>query len=1000
MTQPPTHRLAQSHIIQYSLSSTDVCLSHPSTLICCGYSHTYTTKSSILTMPLVELTLCASKTQSPDTTCSCRFAPQRQEIQADLHRPEQHKSSNWRDLQQNTQPLNQHQVQKTQVSFLTSPRHYNTHTHTVHCLLPSDPRIPPRASLPEHPLEQIPPQADWSNNAWQVNQESGALTKIRRSQHREDPRGYEKATAALLKRDPAYNRVPKAQKREPQHITTKTKPYTKPFKTIHTYSKPTKSRMSTTKTTNTEWFTTIHTNSKPTQRGTCAIQTTTKTKLLKPIHTHSKSTRSGVRNLQKIRSRLCNPKRRVTTPPPTKIFDTSHPNRKNRRATAATQQHKRKPQLSSKHQCLQPLSLSLALHNLRAPASTYLPHYRPLQRPSAPCWPTRTCVCWLEWTGDCWSLGAVGEANEGADSSSCHPGVKRHRSSKTERDGPATNINTTRGAGSLQSIHTAVNNRHPGAGAYQHTRPDNIDSLNKHRPSADDNVHAGASNNNNLGNSRRRKQQSRTNQQDKSGVPGVVDYGHQTTHNINNNRRPKLQSTEAQPDNPWTKAVSTCRSPLAPYNTELREGKRLCRQYQFYRHRISQGGNKSRPGADNTTKRHRIQLPSSACQQGRSARQTTTLYIRGVVVELDPPRQNARQTSPNGPPGAPVPSDHTNLAAGPQQRQQSPQGQEDKVTLTSGNLKPNLLHQPTQTLSITVNTEFHTDWDSETLLLHSTTQAQHSANTKQSSKHPLILYLFKSISNFISHKTFYTLSNQSNPCYAWGIYASRRAYAFISKDFALHTNHFLQTICKHYLSNSQNTLHKKHQFYFTIVYLILYCLQFSPNTMTGATKPHTRHHNSNNTTEIVMEEVMPPSKRTSPNIPKVSHKKSKSHGTSISLYRDTSQMEFWYGYPVMETIAYEAGIPPFSITIPIDELIASGYVSSEAAELRSASMSFPRVQQKLWPTTRPDGIEGQHINITQLPFDIEVNPNPTSHWTITSCYILKNPLPHSVKTKL
>lgn len=30
--------------------------------------------------------------------------------------------------------------------------------------------------------------------------------------------------------------------------------------------------------------------------------------------------------------------------------------------------------------------------------------------------------------------------------------------------------------------------------------------------------------------------------------------------------------------------------------------------------------------------------------------------------------------------------------------------------------------------------------------------------------------------------------------------------------------------------------------------------------------------------------------------------------------------------------------------------------------------------QKLWPMTRPDGIEGQHVNITQLPFDIEVHP--------------------------
>ena len=85
-------------------------------------------------------------------------------------------------------------------------------------------------------------------------------------------------------------------------------------------------------------------------------------------------------------------------------------------------------------------------------------------------------------------------------------------------------------------------------------------------------------------------------------------------------------------------------------------------------------------------------------------------------------------------------------------------------------------------------------------------------------------------------------------------------------------------------------------------------------------------------------------------------------------------MEFWYGYPIMETIAYEAGIPPIPISTPLEELIATGYVASEAAELCSATISFPRVQQKLWPTTRPDGIEGQHINITQLPFDIEVNP--------------------------
>jgi hypothetical protein len=140
--------------------------------------------------------------------------------------------------------------------------------------------------------------------------------------------------------------------------------------------------------------------------------------------------------------------------------------------------------------------------------------------------------------------------------------------------------------------------------------------------------------------------------------------------------------------------------------------------------------------------------------------------------------------------------------------------------------------------------------------------------------------------------------------------------------------------------------------------------------MTVTTKSNIRHQN----TEVVMEEVTPPSKRISPSTSKASHKKSRSNNTTISLYRDSSQMEFWYGYPVMETIAYEAGIPRIPVNTPIDELIASGYVASEASELGSAMMSFPIVQQKLWPTSPPDGIEGQHINITQLPFDIEVNP--------------------------
>ena len=87
-----------------------------------------------------------------------------------------------------------------------------------------------------------------------------------------------------------------------------------------------------------------------------------------------------------------------------------------------------------------------------------------------------------------------------------------------------------------------------------------------------------------------------------------------------------------------------------------------------------------------------------------------------------------------------------------------------------------------------------------------------------------------------------------------------------------------------------------------------------------------------------MEEITPPSKRICPHSSKTSHNKSKNK--MVLLYRDSSQIEFWYGYSVMETIAYETGIPPISATTLIEELIASDYVASEAEELCSARMLF------------------------------------------------------------
>lgn len=128
-------------------------------------------------------------------------------------------------------------------------------------------------------------------------------------------------------------------------------------------------------------------------------------------------------------------------------------------------------------------------------------------------------------------------------------------------------------------------------------------------------------------------------------------------------------------------------------------------------------------------------------------------------------------------------------------------------------------------------------------------------------------------------------------------------------------------------------------------------------------------------TDVEMEEVTLNNKRTTPDQDATNTKKSKNRYSTISLYKDPSLLELWFGFPAMETLAYEASIPPIINSKTVKELTSLGYIASEAKELLTARMSFLRVAQKLWPTTRPDQIDGQHVNITQLPFDIEVHPD-------------------------
>jgi hypothetical protein len=60
---------------------------------------------------------------------------------------------------------------------------------------------------------------------------------------------------------------------------------------------------------------------------------------------------------------------------------------------------------------------------------------------------------------------------------------------------------------------------------------------------------------------------------------------------------------------------------------------------------------------------------------------------------------------------------------------------------------------------------------------------------------------------------------------------------------------------------------------------------------------------------------------------------------------------------------------------PMEDLVAKSYIRAEAKELEQAIVSFLRVPQKLYPSTRIDKVLGQHYKLTQIPFEVATNPD-------------------------
>ena len=93
-------------------------------------------------------------------------------------------------------------------------------------------------------------------------------------------------------------------------------------------------------------------------------------------------------------------------------------------------------------------------------------------------------------------------------------------------------------------------------------------------------------------------------------------------------------------------------------------------------------------------------------------------------------------------------------------------------------------------------------------------------------------------------------------------------------------------------------------------------------------------------------------------------------GKSIPNEKNQLTPQFWLGFEAMEKLALDEGAPHIIKASPIQKKWRS---EKETDDLLALVFFYPHVGQTLFPLTQPDGIEGQHFNITQIPFEVETD---------------------------
>jgi hypothetical protein len=93
-----------------------------------------------------------------------------------------------------------------------------------------------------------------------------------------------------------------------------------------------------------------------------------------------------------------------------------------------------------------------------------------------------------------------------------------------------------------------------------------------------------------------------------------------------------------------------------------------------------------------------------------------------------------------------------------------------------------------------------------------------------------------------------------------------------------------------------------------------------------------------------------------------------------SKHHKYTNQHLWLSFQAMELLAIDNDTPPQDVHTSIRELIRRGYRENEAAEVHTTKILFPRILQQKWPSARLDGRSEHHFHLTQVPLDVEINP--------------------------